>query len=464
LTGAFTLAFVIRVQIDDRPLIEPITANGYIAVVALLLLFWLFVYSLLGLYKSYVYENRFKEALLLFVGSFIGILFLIGAEYVLNRAVFPARLVTVYGFGLGFLLTLLMRTVSRAVRRTMYRYGKGIANVLLIGTTDITGELANKLSAAGSGYKVVGIVGDRRNKYPNIKTSIQYRDFAEASKRLKTADIHSIVQTELFADGQQNDEILAFAQEHHIAYRYIPSNNRLFVGSIDVTLFEGIPTVAVHQTALIGWGRIAKRLFDIFISGSVLVLLLPLLLLVGLVAKILNPREPLIFTQTRLTRFNQPFKIYKFRSQYHKYDGTTPEEAFAMMDKPGLSREYRTNGDFLKHDPRVIPFGKFLRKTSIDELPQLFNVFRGDLSLVGPRPLIPQELNKFNKKSVILSVKPGIAGLAVISGRRDIVLCPKLEFLDGYSNSYQNRCYGSAARRSQVGCGEWEIGNRDAKL
>ena len=420
LTGAFTLAYIIRVRWDDRPLIEPITSSQYIGIVAVLLIFWLLIYSLLGLYRSSVYENRFKEFSMLLVGSFIGILFLIGAEYVLDRAIFPARLVTVYGFVLAFLLSLLLRTIVRAVRRTMFRYGKGVANVLLVGTSDITGELAHQLTKKHHGYRVVGVVGDRRTKYAHIDADIQFKDFAEAAGKLEVHDIHTIVQTELFNDDVRNDEILAFAQEHHIAYRYVPSSNRLFVGSLEVSLFEGIPTIAVHQTALTGWGRIAKRLFDVIMSALALILLSPIFLLVALIAKVLNPKEPVIFSQQRLTRFNQPFKIYKFRTQYHKYDGTTPEEAFDMMGRPELSKPYRANGDALKNDPRIIPFGKFLRRTSLDEIPQLFNVLTGSLSLVGPRPLIPEELNQFNKKSVILSVKPGVTGLAVISGRKNI--------------------------------------------
>jgi lipopolysaccharide/colanic/teichoic acid biosynthesis glycosyltransferase len=126
------------------------------------------------------------------------------------------------------------------------------------------------------------------------------------------------------------------------------------------------------------------------------------------------------FRQVRLTRFDHQFKVYKFRSQYKKYDGTTPEEAFAMLGRPELAKTYRENGDFLEDDPRVTSFGRFLRRTSLDELPQLINVLKGDLSLVGPRALIPQELNLFKKKSAILAVKSGLTGLAQISGRRDI--------------------------------------------
>ena len=126
------------------------------------------------------------------------------------------------------------------------------------------------------------------------------------------------------------------------------------------------------------------------------------------------------FRQKRLTRFDNEFRVFKFRSQYKKYDGTTPEQAFEMMGRPELAKVYRQNGDFLLNDPRVTPFGRFLRRASLDELPQLFNVLKGDLSLVGPRALIPQELSEFDRKHAILSVKSGLTGLAQVSGRKDI--------------------------------------------
>jgi lipopolysaccharide/colanic/teichoic acid biosynthesis glycosyltransferase len=124
--------------------------------------------------------------------------------------------------------------------------------------------------------------------------------------------------------------------------------------------------------------------------------------------------------QKRLSRFDTTIKIYKFRSNKMAYNGLSPEEAFAKMDKPNLAVKYRANGDYLKDDPRITKIGKFLRITSLDELPQLFNIFKGDISLVGPRALVPQELADYPFKNLILSVKSGLTGLAQISGRRDI--------------------------------------------
>lgn len=423
LVAAFTLAYVIRVKLADLekfPLLDPtITARQYIGVVVVLLMFWIFIFGLLGLYKPQVFENRFKEAWMLFIGSFIGILFLIGAEYVLNRAIFPARLVTVYGFLFAFLLTLLLRTIARAGRRTLLRFGVGVSNVLIVGNTDISSELATRLGAKHSGYKVVGIVGDLRENFDQIGKSRRFATFSDALQKIHPSNIGSIVQTELYSDSERNTEILTAAQEHHIAYRFIPGNDRLFVGNIDVNLFEGIPMIAVHQTALVGWGRIVKRLFDCVCSLVLILLLSPVFVLLYILIKIVD-FGPVLYRQERLTRFNNPMQIYKFRTFKMSVNDLPVDQAYDLLGEHALAEKYRLGNDALPVDSLLHPLGKFLRKTSLDELPQLFNVLKGNLSLVGPRPLVAREMNTFTKKNIILSVKPGLTGLAAISGRRNI--------------------------------------------
>lgn len=420
LVAAFALAYIIRVKLDTRPLIEQVPAHTYIYLFLFLLPFWLLIFALLNLYKNEVYENRFSEAARIVVGCVIGLLFLLSSEYVLNRVIFPARLVPVYGFVISMLLVLLSRTVLRAARRALFARNIGTSHVLLVGSTPVTNELYNSLSVTKfTGYNVVGVVG-RDTHLPDVPKSRIYSSFQQAVTALKKVGVHSIVQSELFADQSKNDELSSYAQDNHIAFRFVPGNSDVFVGKIDVELLQNIPVVAVHQTALVGWGRIAKRLFDAVVSLIAIIILSPLYIVIALALKIGDPKSSVFFKQTRLTRFNTKFKIYKFRSQYEKYDGTTPEQAFEMMGKPALANTYRANGDWLAKDPRVTAVGRILRRTSLDELPQLFNILRGDISLVGPRALIAAELDNYAYKNLILSVKSGLTGLAQISGRRDI--------------------------------------------
>jgi exopolysaccharide biosynthesis polyprenyl glycosylphosphotransferase len=414
LIAAFSAAYILRVKVDPRPVIEQIPAFDYLQTVLVVLPLWIIVNGLLGLYNPDVYERRFSEIGRLLIGSFIGILVVIGYDFVTQASIFPARLVPVYGLFIGFGFLFLFRTLVRITRRYLYRTGFGVSNIVIVGDTEASQNLATNIGdTRSSGFKILAIVG------PGTSRIKSYTNFEDAIKHLRSP-IHAIIQTELYKDQDKNNEILRYSQEHHISYRFVPGNSDLFVGNIDVELLAGMPVVAVHQTALIGWGRIVKRLFDIFAASIILIITSPILLLVAFILKLSDLRAPVFFRQTRLTRFNREFKVFKFRTHRADISGLSDEEAFKKIGKPELYEQYKSGGYVLQKDPRISRIGRFLRRTSIDELPQLFNVLKGDLSLVGPRTLIPAELNTYERKHAILSVKAGLTGLAQISGREDI--------------------------------------------
>ena len=415
LVAAFAAAYVLRFRFLEDGKSAAIGGETFIYAIVSILPIWLLIHAFLGLYRQDVYSKRFDELGRLFVGAFIGTLTIISYDFLVEETLLPGRLVPLYAFGFGFLLLVLFRTLARATRHLLYRYGVGVSNVLIIGDTSGSTEIALAANnTKRTGLKVIGIVGKK------LPGHTMYASFDVAITNLGDIPIHGIIQTELYANQVKNDEILRYAQSNHISYRFVPGNGDLFVGNIAVELFAGLPVIAVHQTALIGWGRVIKRIFDLLVTSIGMVIALPIMAVISLCLIISDPKGGVLFRQTRLTRFNREFTVLKFRTQFKKFDGTTPEEAFAMMDKPELAVKYRENGDYLKKDPRITKIGKFLRATSLDELPQLLNVLKGDISLVGPRALIPQELNAYEKKHSILSVKSGLTGLAQISGRRDI--------------------------------------------
>lgn len=412
-----SLAYILRVSISHRTLTAHVTATNYIHFLLLLLPFWLIIFGLLGLYSEQNYDNRFKELGRLIIGVAVGILFAISYSYMVNEALFPARLVVIYGFLLSLLAVLLFRTVARGVKRRMFSYGIGINNVLVVGDNKLSRILIEALqNTKVTGYKVLGIVG-KNSSGGNIGG---YANFTEAIADLKKSRLHTIIQTHLFPSAEANDEIVNYAQSNHVAYRFVPGNSELFVGNIRVDLFASMPVIAVHQTALIGWGRVVKRLTDIFLGSILLILCLPFLVLVILIQFLLSPTSEIFYRVNRLSRFGSEVKIYKLRTLKQKYTNMSPEGGFTKMGKPELIKQFRENGDWIPNDPRITVFGRFMRKYSIDELPQLFNVVKGDISLVGPRALVADELNKYDKKNLILSVKSGLTGLAQISGRKDI--------------------------------------------
>ncbi|MDL2341622.1 MAG: sugar transferase [Patescibacteria group bacterium] len=418
---AFVGAYILRVTLSQAPISANVPAHTYIYILITLLPFWIFVFALLGLYNARYYEQRFSELGRILIGSFIGILFAISAAYIANVNIFPARLVTVYGFGLAAFLVFAFRTIARAIRRELFAFGLGINNVLLVGDTRTTDTLIESLARTDiTGYRVLGVVGGVKHPLQHGGNFIKsYASFESAVRSLKSQQLHTIIQTELYPTTEDNDEILTYAQQHHIAYRFVPGNSELFFGNIEVDLFHSVPIIAVHQTALVGWGQVVKRMFDVLASALFLLLASPVMLLIALLVKLADS-GPVLFRQERLSRFDTKVHIFKFRTNKMAYNGLHPEEAFAKMGRPELIKEYRANGDMLENDPRISAVGRFLRRSSLDELPQLFNVFRGDISLVGPRALVPFELEQYAQKSLILSVKSGLTGLAQISGVRDL--------------------------------------------
>lgn len=423
LSLAFVGAFLLRGVFDARPVAYPMPALTYFGLFLLLIPFWILIFALLGLYNRNIYEKRFSELGRLFMGSFVGLLFVIAVDFVVVRPVFPSKLVPLYGFILAFLFLVIFRNIARAVRTMLFGYNIGINNVLIVGDTAIAEELVHSLrNSKASGYRVVGIISSGRFAQKHYDDITVFNDADKAFKALKPGLINSIIQTQLYSEADKNDQLLDYAQKHHVSYRFVPGNTELFVGNIEVDLFRSsVPVITVHQTPLIGWGRIVKRLFDLAVSIPLLILASPLLLLIILAVRLFGGKGPVFYRQVRLTRYNRRFKVFKFRTMKQEYStGMTPEESFAKMGKPELAKEYRANGDFLANDPRITAIGRLLRRTSLDELPQLFNVLKGDLSLVGPRTLIPQELDAYEKRHAILSVKSGITGLAQVSGRKNI--------------------------------------------
>jgi exopolysaccharide biosynthesis polyprenyl glycosylphosphotransferase len=414
LLASFIAAFVIR-GASDVAVANPMDGTTYVLIFASLLPFWILIFALLGLYNANIYERRFAEAGRLFIGSFVGLLFMVFWDYMSLQTIFPAKLVPIYGFGLAFVVLLSLRNIARIIRTSLFSFGIGLNRIVIVGKTPVTRELLTSLANTRiSGYEIAAIVGYGRRAPETIPAFDTFETFLNSNPK----DIHNIIQTELYADEERNAVIFDYAQQHHISYRFVPGNNELFVGNIDVDLFRNsIPVIHVHHTALFGWGRILKRLTDIVIGGLLLILSLPLWVVAGLLIKLNDPSGHVFYKAKRMSRFGTPIYIYKFRTMKQAYNNMSPEEGFARLGKPELARKYRENGDQLADDPRVTTIGRLLRTASLDELPQLWNVVHGEISLVGPRALDTYELEQYDKKNLILSVKSGLTSLALVSGR-----------------------------------------------
>ena len=178
-------------------------------------------------------------------------------------------------------------------------------------------------------------------------------------------------------------------------------------------------------------GNFYKRIFDIVFALSVLILFSPVyLILMILVA--LNSRGPIFYVQKRVGKNYQPFNCIKFRTMVNDADAVL---ATIMQDSDTMRQEFQESFK-LKQDPRITKVGQFLRLTSLDEFPQFWNVLKGEMSVVGPRPLVPEELPKYGRKiDTVLQIKPGITGLWQVSGRNDIPYPKRVQIDVYYANS-----------------------------
>jgi len=419
LVGAFSVAYILRVSLDHHRIAHPITAIKYLETFLILLPFFIILFALIGLYSKAIYNKRLKETGRIIIGSFIGILFIISYSYVTGLVIFPDKIIVAYGYVLSLCFLLIFRNAIFIIRQLLFKYSRGINNVLIVGDSRITKELINTLiPTEQTGYRLIGVVGGIKNPLKNESDYALFADFDQAVHKVGSS-LHTIIQTELYRDQAKNSQVIGYAQQNHISYSYVPINSEILIGNLEVEIFNGIPVVHVNQTALLGWGRIVKRTLDLILAIILVIITSPIMLVISL-AELVSGNKAIFFRQIRLTRYDQEFKVYKFRTQYAWLDGTTPEEAFKRLNRPDLITTYRENGDYVNNDPRVTKLGKFLKQSSLDELPQLFNIIKGDISLVGPRALIPQELNKYTKRYAILSVRSGLTGLAQVSGRRDI--------------------------------------------
>jgi exopolysaccharide biosynthesis polyprenyl glycosylphosphotransferase len=393
------------------------------------------VFASLGLYQSTTYNRRLVEWGKIAIGSLIGILLIIGWEYVTEQRVFPARLVAIYALFGSFILLLLERELLRGLRSLLFRFGRGTSKVLIIGNSDATHDIIAELSKTHkSGYEIVALAGPRR-LVPEGLPIRQFSSVEQALGQLKSLGVSTIIQTDLYDSTERNQRILGASQIHHIKYSFIPGEAEFYTGKNTVDVFLGYPMISVSQTPLVGWGAIAKRIFDTVVSLLLLIVLSPVLVALVILQIVLNP-GPVFYVSNRLSQFSKPVRLIKFRSMATRYGKKDAADEFREMNREDLALEYETHRK-VRNDPRITKFGNFLRITSLDELPQIINVLKGDLSLVGPRPILPQEVKFSEGKAALLhSVKSGVTGLWQVSGRSELSFDDRIELETFYAQNW----------------------------
>lgn len=412
---SFFVAYIARTHLDQRPFYFEAKPLEFVLSMLILLPAFILIMAAFGLYKKSIFlsRGRWRENGRLFLASVVGVMAIITYDFFFNADLFPVRIMAIYVMVSCFLFLCLFRGAVRWFRRIIMNSRKATLRAIIIGNSKNTEYLADYISAfPESGFSLAGVVASA--KY--IPKDLRKKQYSSLKEALKKSRPDVIFQT----DDRHSEYVYRQAVNRHLLYYFVPSSAMLTTQMGELELVGETPAVLVRVTPLIGSGRLAKRVCDVVISSIALVIAAIPMLIIYLIQKISDPKAPAIYAETRLSRYNRRFKIYKFRSMKTEYCGMSPEEAFTKMGKPQLIKKYRAGGDMIPNDPRITKLGHFLRASSLDELPQLFNVLKGDISLVGPRALVPGELRHYGDRSMLLSVKSGLTGLAQVSGRRDI--------------------------------------------
>lgn len=418
-TAAFVLSYFIRVRIEDRLVPNPLGFLLFLKIFLIIIPVWIFIFALLGLYSQSSQRGRVEETGKVFIGVSGGVMAMILLDFVSRTPLFPAKAIPIYGYGLSLAFVMFGRQVVRGVQRRLFNYGVGVQRVLMIGSGPIAQRLLSDLSGKGNGYKVVGVIDNAKGAMKRVGGLPVYSSFDDAKAAGAAKQVDGFLQADSALDQDEVLEMLDFASSRHLGFRFVPTQFGLYAVNSSVVMMSGVPVVEIRKTPLEGWGRIAKRTFDILGSAAGLVLLSPLLLLVALLVKIFDP-GPVLYRQRRLSRWGKPISIIKFRTMKAKYSGRPDGEVLRELGGEELVREFMKEKK-LANDPRVSSLGRFMRRTSLDEFPQLWNVLKGDLSLVGPRPMLEDELERFGDSlNNILALRCGLTGLWQISGRSDI--------------------------------------------
>jgi exopolysaccharide biosynthesis polyprenyl glycosylphosphotransferase len=437
LVAAFFISYFVRVVLDDRPLLLGAGSTlEYIGSVALIIPFWLLVFAGLGLYRLRSQEKTPAMTLKVLFGCFIGILGVIGWEYVSGALIFPARLVMIYVLASSFVLVLLFRGIVFLARRMIFRTGKQVRRVLLIGSSPVLLEVYEAISnSEKSGFAVVATCGTKKYA-PRVDGIKHYTEVDEALGKIKRHKIDLVLQTSMFDNDEKNKAALHATQVNHIDYSFIPGEPEFYSGKNVVDVFFGFPMISVSQTPLVGWSVVFKRIMDLLAVAVSFPIWGVIFGIIVLFQKIFNP-GPVFFKQTRIGLHGKKIKFYKFRTMRTELSGQNAIEIFEKMGRGDLAREYARTRK-IANDPRIAGwFARFLRNSSMDELAQLINVVKGDLSLVGPRPILPDELDFYRSRApLLLSVTPGLTGMASVSGRSGLSFAERVNLELFYAQNW----------------------------
>jgi len=405
LIGAGLTTYFLRTEIlsSFRPVLFelnlPLLKFSYL--VFLVSLIFIAAYAFSGLYSMKVRIRMLEEISRIIFASSAGILTVIIYIF-LRQELFDSRFLVLGGWFFAILFVCLGRLVVRYIEAVaVTKYGFGAHRIIIIGNDEIastfTAEINKNLSL---GYRIV-------EKLDSI-------DIGNIKSVIENSQVEEVILTRQDYSPDLISELVSFCQESHIIFKFVPTGPQLLTSNFEMDVFMGLPLIEIKRTNLEGWGRVIKRVADAVGAIAGLIILSPVF---GITAFAIKwETEGPVFARLRRISGKKEFSLLKFRSMIDNAHELNPYLRLVVNDRMDSGPLWK-----MKNDPRITKVGKLIRKTRIDELPQLWNVLRGDMSLVGPRPHQPDEIALYQRHhKKVLAIKAGITGLGQVSGSSDI--------------------------------------------
>lgn len=371
--------------------------------------YWLAIFVVMGLYKKLYLVSRLDEFVKVFKASLLGALIL---YFIINQneviSVSEQRSIVIAYWAIILCLIAVNRFVIRTIQRYYALKGKGLHRAIIIGTGPTAKAVFDDLNRNKAlGMQVMGFV-QVNGKLPDDDVEISHSDIIgkldQISEIIEQREIQDILVALEPERRQELVEVISKVDFPDISLKLLPDFYQLVSGLSKTNQIFGMPLVEISPEPMPLWERTVKRTFDIIVSTLVLIVTFPFLILIGLTVRLDSP-GPAIYRQKRVGRNEKPFIIYKFRTMVNDAE---------RQSGPTWAQ---------KDDPRVTRVGYWLRKLRLDELPQFFNVLKGDMSLVGPRPerayFVEQFKNQIPLYTRRLRVRPGITGWAQVKWKYD---------------------------------------------